>query len=163
MVREFQAVLDGLPGKPPAPLEEYRELICEMRRRGLTYREIAGVLADRFQVKADLGAVYDVLRGSARPKTALPAQPRVKREEAAAAPREVQARRTSQLRQAPQQGQAPQLRQVPQLRQAPQPDAKAVRTMPAAQQQVRKAVEKPVFEYDENEPLRLSGDSRSIE
>lgn len=157
MVREFQAVLDGLPGKPPAPLEEYRELICEMRRRGLTYREIAGVLADRFQVKADLGAVYDVLRGAARRKTALPARPRVETEGAVAAPRAPQAR------QAPKPGQAPQLRQVPQLRQAPQPNAKVVHTMPAAQPQVRKAVEKPVFEYDENEPLRLTGDSRSIE
>ena len=151
MVREFQAVLDGLPGRPPAPLEEYRELICALRRRGLTYREIAGVLADRFQVKTDLGAVYDVLRGAARRKIALPAQPQVKTEGAAVAPRAPQAR------------QAPQLRQVPQPRQAPQPVARAVRTLPAAQPQVRKAVEKPVFEYDENEPLRLTGDSRSIE
>jgi|PeaSoiMetatran63_FD_contig_31_495283_length_633_multi_12_in_0_out_0_1 hypothetical protein len=154
MVREFQAVLDGLPGKPPAPLEEYRELICEMRRRGLTYREIAGVLADRFQVKADLGAVYDVLRGVARRKTALPSQRQVKTERATAAP---------QPSRIPLARPVPQLRQAAPLRQAPRPDARAVRTMPAAQPQVRKVVEKPVFEYDENEPLRLTGDSRSIE
>src|ERR1035438_9102557 len=34
MVREFQAVLDSLAGKTAESLDEYRELICEMRRRG---------------------------------------------------------------------------------------------------------------------------------
>jgi hypothetical protein len=160
MVREFQAVLDGLPGKSPEPLEEYRELIGEMRRRGLTYREIAGVLADRFQVQADLGAVYDVLRAGARSSRPLPARRQVKAE---AAPAPSQAPQPPKTRPAPQLRQAVQLRQVPRMREAPQPAHQAARTMSAALPQVRKVVEKPVFEYDENEPLRLTGDSRSIE
>lgn len=135
MVREFQAVLDGLPCKSPVPLEEYRELICEMRRRGLTYREIAAVLADRFQVNADLGVIHDVLRGSV--KRRKPLAPRRVRTEAAAA--------------------------APQVRPAPQPAPPAVRMIPAVRPPVRKEVEGPVFEYDENQPLRLIGNSKSTE
>jgi len=39
----------------------------------------------------------------------------------------------------------------------------AARTIPAARPQVRKEAGKPVFEYDEDEPLRLIGNSKSIE
>jgi hypothetical protein len=136
MVREFQAVLDSLPGKTAESLDEYRELICEMRRRGLTYREIAAVLAERFQVKADLGVIHDVLRGSVRRRKPPPPRPRAKAEAAPAAA---------------------------QVRPAPQPDAPAARVIPAARPPVRKEAGKPVFEYDEDEPLRLIGKSKSIE
>jgi hypothetical protein len=137
MVREFQAVLDSLPGKPAVSLEEYRELIGEMRRRGLTYREIAGVLADKFQVKADLGAIHDVVRVAVRRRR--PPAPRA-RARAEAAPV------------------APLVPQVPQAE-----AVQVVWTIPAARPQVRKEVGKPVFEYDEDEPLRLIGNSKSIE
>jgi hypothetical protein len=146
MVREFQAVLDSLPGKPAVSLEEYRELIGEMRRRGLTYREIAGVLADKFQVKADLGAIHDMLRGAVRRRRPPAPRARARAEAAPVAP------------------------QVPQAPQAPQAEAvqvartmAAARTIPAARTQVRKEAGRPVFEYDENEPLRLIGNSKSIE
>jgi len=158
MVREFQAVLDGLPGKPPAPLEEYRELICEMRRRGLTYREIAGVLAERLQVKADLGQIYDVLRGStARKRTVRVRQ----RAEADAAPAVSETARPVQPRQ------APPPRSLAPTRQAPKPEVPAVRMMPAVAPPVRRPLAKPeekaVFEWDESEPLRLTGDSKKNE
>jgi len=136
MVREFQAVLDGLPDKPAASLEEYRELIGELRRRGLTYREIAGVLAENFQVKADLGVIHDVLRGSIKRRKPLPRRPRPKTEAAPApapAPPDVQV-----------------VRQV-------------VRMIPLPKPKSRLEAGKPVFEYDENQPLRLIGDSKSIE
>lgn len=128
MDRELQAVLDGLPGKSPVSLEEYRELICELRRRGLTYREIAGVLADNFQVKADLGDVHDVLRANIKRRKAPPPRLRPKAPVPIAAP-------------------------VP----------PAVRLVTPSPPPARKEAAKPIFEYDENTPLRLIGNTKSIE
>src|SRR6516162_4929908 len=46
MDRKFEDILDTLPEKPPrSRLEPYRELIGELRKRGRTYRDIAGILA----------------------------------------------------------------------------------------------------------------------
>jgi hypothetical protein len=67
MDERFQAILESLPPKaPPIRLEPYRELICEMRRRGRTYREIAAVLAEQCQVETDLGSIYDLVRARRR-------------------------------------------------------------------------------------------------
>ena len=151
MDREFQAVLDSLPGKAAASLEEYRELICEIRKRGLTYREIAAVLADRFQVNADLGAIHDAIRGPVRRRRLPIPRPRAKVEAAPAEAKVVAAPAA-----APVAAQAV----VPVAAQAVvQPETPVVRRFPAAvaRPQVRKETGKPVFEYDENEPLRLVG------
>ena len=153
MVREFQAVLDGLPGRPPAPLEEYRELIVEMRRRGLTFREIAGVLADRFQVKTDLGAVYDVLRSRGQ-KVAQASPRRAAPPTAKEAPKEAE----TPARSVPQPRRVTLLRQVPRPSATPRVEDKVTRSSPVPQPLTRRAVEKPVFEYDESEPLKLTRD-----
>ncbi len=45
-------ILDALPEKPPrSRLTPYAEFIEELRRRGRTYRDIALILAERFQIR----------------------------------------------------------------------------------------------------------------
>ena len=59
----LQAILDSLPPKPPrSKLEPYVELIQELRRRGRSYREIAGILANRCGVNAGTHTVYNFVR-----------------------------------------------------------------------------------------------------
>ena len=66
---KFRNILDGLPEKPPrSRLEPYRELIDEMRRRGRTYREIAGILAEKCQLQVSVSTVHDYVRVQSRAK-----------------------------------------------------------------------------------------------
>jgi hypothetical protein len=59
----FQAILDNLPSKPPrSRLEPYWELIRELRRRGRTYRDIAQLLAEKFEVAVSPSTVHDFVR-----------------------------------------------------------------------------------------------------
>jgi hypothetical protein len=52
MDAKFREILDSLPNKPPrSRLEPYREFIEELRRRGRTYLDIAGILAEKCQVQ----------------------------------------------------------------------------------------------------------------
>jgi hypothetical protein len=63
MDETFQAILDSLPPKPPrSRLEQYAELIHELRRRGRSYREIAAILADRCGVRVGVHTVYNFVR-----------------------------------------------------------------------------------------------------
>src|ERR1700677_2096124 len=63
MDNAFQAILDSLPPKPPrSKLEPYAELIHELRKRGRSYREIAGILATRCGVSAGTHTVYNFVR-----------------------------------------------------------------------------------------------------
>jgi IS30 family transposase len=60
---DFNRILDGLPEKPPrSRLEQYRELILEMRRRGRTFREIALVLGEKCGVSVVASTVYDFVK-----------------------------------------------------------------------------------------------------
>ena len=63
MDETFQAILDSLPPKPArSKLEPYAELIHELRRRGRSYHEIAGILADRCGVPVGVHTVYNFVR-----------------------------------------------------------------------------------------------------
>jgi hypothetical protein len=65
----FQAILDNLPPKPPrSRLEPYWELIRELRRRGRTYRDIAQLLAEKFEVAVSPSTVHDFVRVRTRPR-----------------------------------------------------------------------------------------------
>ena len=56
-------ILDALPAKlPRSRLEPYREFIEELRRRGRTYRDIAGILAEKCQVQVSASGVHDFVR-----------------------------------------------------------------------------------------------------
>lgn len=59
----FQAILDSLPPKPArSKLDPYAELIHELRKRGRSYREIAGILKDRCGVSAGTHTIYNFVR-----------------------------------------------------------------------------------------------------
>ena len=141
MDERFQAILDNLPPKQPrSRLEPYWELIREMRRRGRTYREIAHVLADKCHVTVAASTVHDFVqvRSKNRPrKSQAELPPRAKPEE------------TSK----------------------PAPAEETAASGPASQDDVRSRIEavkrrpqpekpKRVFEYDENEPLRVARDNK---
>jgi len=133
---KFQAILDSLPAKPRAPLEPYRELIYEMRRRRQTYREIANVLEERFQIQVDLGAIYDLVRRR-RKSTPGPKEPRPV--------------------------------SIPAVRKAEAAGPKGSDSGP--RRPIAEVEDRPlpvsgngsVFEYDENEPLRLISNSKTGE
>lgn len=63
------------PRAPRSRLEPYRELIEELRRRRVTFREIADILADRCGVRVTRAAVHGFLRARNRPPQARLAKP----------------------------------------------------------------------------------------
>jgi hypothetical protein len=66
-------MLDGLPAKSPrSRLEPYREFIEELRRRGRTYRDIEGILAEKCQIQVSASGVHDFLRIRSRRERKAP-------------------------------------------------------------------------------------------
>jgi len=130
------AILESLPPKVPrSRLEPYRELIREMRRRGRTYREIAHVLGDRCQVQVTASAVHNFVSRRSRPKPPAAVLPHLPEEAAESLASPMEADGVLPTR--------------------PDPDVKQRieglkrRAVPAGRPT------KPVFAYDENEPLRV--------
>jgi hypothetical protein len=69
MDAKFREILDALPDKPPrSRLEPYREFIEELRRRGRTYVDIAGILAEKCQVQVTASGLHDFVRTRSRMK-----------------------------------------------------------------------------------------------
>jgi len=69
MEEVFQAILDSLPPKPArSKLEPYAELIRELRKRGRSYREIASILAERCGVTVGIHTVYNFVQVRAKAK-----------------------------------------------------------------------------------------------
>lgn len=139
-------ILASLPAKTPrSRLEPYRELIREMRRRGRTYREIAQVLGERCGVRIAASSVHEFVRrrSRAKPSPAIEAGPLASSVPAAAAGQELLPRIASQS----EPPSDPALH-ASELRQ--RIEALKQRTTPAAASPA-----KPVFTYNENEPLRV--------
>ena len=60
---DFDRILDSLPEKRSrSRLQPYGALIRELLRRNRTYREIASVLLDRFQIHASISTIHDFVR-----------------------------------------------------------------------------------------------------
>jgi IS30 family transposase len=60
---KLQDILNALPEKPPrSRLETYRELIDQLRQRGWTYRDIAGILADKCHLTVSISTLHDFVR-----------------------------------------------------------------------------------------------------
>jgi hypothetical protein len=69
MDAKLREILDSLPNKPPrSRLEPYREFIEELRRRGRTYVDIAGILGEKCQVQVTASGVHDFVRTRSRMK-----------------------------------------------------------------------------------------------
>ena len=63
MKDKLQDILNALPEKPPrSRLETYRELIDQLRQRGWTYRDIAGILADKCRLTVSISTLHDFVR-----------------------------------------------------------------------------------------------------
>jgi IS30 family transposase len=59
----LQDILNTLPEKPPrSRLEPYRDLIDELRRRGWTYQDIVGILAEKCQLTVSVSTLHDYVR-----------------------------------------------------------------------------------------------------
>lgn len=70
MKPQFEAILKSLPAQVPrSRLHPYGELIREMRKRKRSYREITEVLRDQFGLKAGISTVRDFLRAQTKSKT----------------------------------------------------------------------------------------------
>jgi len=69
MDTHLKTILAELPIKPPrSRLEPYLEFIEELRKRGRTYRDIAGILAEKCAVKVTASGVHDFVRTRTREK-----------------------------------------------------------------------------------------------
>jgi hypothetical protein len=80
MDANLKKILDELPSKPPrSRLEPYREFIEELRSRGRTYRDIAGILAEKCAVQVTGSGVHDFIRtrshASGRAKSGTKSKP----------------------------------------------------------------------------------------
>ena len=69
MKPQFKAILNSLPPRVTrSRLHPYGELIREMRKRKRSYREITEVLRDHFGLKAGISTVRDFLRVQTKSK-----------------------------------------------------------------------------------------------
>jgi hypothetical protein len=66
---KIQDILNGVTAKPGrSRLEPYGELIDELRRRGLTYRDIAAILAEKCEFRISKSAINDFVRAQSQRK-----------------------------------------------------------------------------------------------
>jgi hypothetical protein len=119
---QFEQILNNLPDKTPrSQLAPYTEFIEELRRRGRTYREIAAILAQNFQLHVASSTVVRFVAGQSRQRrkvlfqdserAGLPIHPSDVPTGAAATTNienmDQMRRRIQELRQTPAQGDAP--------------------------------------------------------
>ncbi len=72
----IENILASVPARPPrSRLEPYRELIEELRRRRVTFREIAEILEEKCDVRVTRAAVHDFLKARVRTWKPLPQKP----------------------------------------------------------------------------------------
>ncbi len=68
----IEQFLKAAPEQPTrSKLEPYRDLIRELRRRRYTYRKIAAVLQDSFQLNKSKSAVNDFVKANSKPRRLL--------------------------------------------------------------------------------------------
>jgi hypothetical protein len=138
MNETFKAILDSLPPKQPrSKLEPYTELIQELRKRGRSYREIAGILAERCGVCVGIHTVYNFVRV----RTAIAKEARSMK----AAEGSSSAASSGSKNIAPERG-SEVWNRIRALKERP--------VVPRAQHAEK------VFHYDENQPLQLISDTK---
>ena len=134
MDEKLRALLDQMPQKPPrSKLEPHLDVIRELRRRGRTYQEIAKFFSDHLQVPVAASTIHAFIRVRASrrqrsPQIELPAATSTLEIQTASAPAGTNVVSEAGLKE----------RMEALKRRRPQ-----------------EKVEKPRFEYNENELLRL--------
>jgi len=147
MPNEFQDILDSLAEKPPrSRLDPYSELIIEMRRRRRTYREIVNILSEQCDLRVSISTLYDFAKAKSK-------GPRKPARMVRAAPSSAG---TGNPGSPLPSGTTPNVKDT-------SPAAEEVRRRVAALKQRR--ITNPAdsaggFQYDANEPLRLSRDKK---
>jgi IS30 family transposase len=125
---KLRQLLDDLPEKPPrSKLEPHAEVIRLLRKKRRTYQEIAHFLREHLQVSVAPSTIHDFVKTRAR-----------------------QAKRSREAEETPLSTSA-----EPKEEKAAPAKPAATDPIAALKQRPKPAARKPVFEYDENEPLRL--------
>ncbi len=141
MEAKFVAILESLPPKVPrSRLEPYRELIREMRRRGRTYREIAQVLGERCQVQVAASTVHEFVSRRSRTKPRAVAMLADLAESSQVLKQDSMADQVASPGTVDETSKADVQQRIEALKR---------KVAPAGEDK------KPVFNYDENEPLRV--------
>jgi DNA-binding transcriptional MerR regulator len=84
MKEQFQSILSKAKKSERSRLEPYRELIEQLRERGLTYRDISAILTKELQIPVPKSTVNDFVRAQARERKN--AARRLSRRESASTP-----------------------------------------------------------------------------
>ena len=143
MKPQFEAILKSLPPQAPrSRLHPYSELIREMRKRKRSYREITEVLRDQFGLKAGISTVRDFLRAQTKSQTKRPG-------------RDNQNLSTTRNRK--------ELRGTNKEREALEGTARQEKAFESTERHFQKSIQrglskptnKPRFEYNSEEPLRI--------
>jgi IS30 family transposase len=67
MNEKIQSILDQIPAGPPrSKLESFRDVIRSLRRKRKTYRQIAAVLAEHFDLQVQHSTIYDFVHAPYR-------------------------------------------------------------------------------------------------
>jgi len=148
MNEELQSILDQMPAGPPrSKLEPYRDLIRNLRQKRKTYREIAAFLHQHCNVGVHYSTIYDFVHAPSR----NPEQDQIRAE----TPRPLQpvlpAENIMTIGGVP--GYAP-----PTPAQDLHARIAAIKSRKSTTQ-----TPKPVFHYEEGEPLRLISDTKTKE
>lgn len=122
---DIRAALDQMPDKARSKLEPHADIIRDLRRKGRTYEDIAQFLAERLKLKVAPSTIHAFVRVRARRQHRL----RI----------ELPPATTSHSRPAS----------------AAANDAEVRQRIEELKRRTPKEPEKPIFHYDENEPLHL--------
>ena len=145
MNEELQSILDQMPAGPPrSKLEPYRDLIRNLRQKRKTYREIAAFLHQHCNVGVHYSTIYDFVHAPSR----NPKQVQIQAE----TPRPLQPVLPAENIMT--------IGGVPGYTPAQDLHARiaAIKSRKSTTQ-----TPKPVFHYEEGEPLRLISDTKTKE
>ena len=141
MDEKLQSILDQIPEGPPrSKLEPYRDFIRNLRQRRKTYRQIAAVLAEQCHLQVQHSTIYDFVHAPNRGPDEIQVQP------PQPVPQVFPAEHFMTIGGLP--GYLP-----------PRPDQDLqARIAAIKRRKPTTPAPKPVFHYEEGEPLRLISD-----
>ena len=152
MDSKFQSILNALPASQPrSRLEPYYELILEMRKRGLTYREIAHVLKQSCDIRVGTSTINDFVLAKT---TSTSKHKRTATNDLIETNKHSVALISTYKRRKDIQG----IVSTPKALEDTRRNIEAVKDKPPSNNK-----KKPVFEYNPDEPLRLQRNQKTKE